>query len=45
MFGSKLKVRRFEDRITRYESFPVQKGKIVFYGHIFSPAALPLQAP
>ena len=33
MFGSKLKIRRFEDRITRYESFPVEKGKILFYGH------------
>ena len=33
MFGSKLRVKRFEDRITRYESFPVQKGKILFYGH------------
>ena len=33
MFGSKLRVKRFEDRITRYESFPMQKGKILFYGH------------
>jgi lysophospholipase L1-like esterase len=33
MFGSKLKVRRFDDRIARYEAVPVQKGKILFYGH------------
>ncbi|MBR2615978.1 MAG: hypothetical protein IKC69_04810 [Clostridia bacterium] len=33
MFGSKLKVRRFEDRIERYEARPVQKGMILFYGH------------
>ena len=33
MFGSKLKVRRFDDRIERYEAVPVQTGKILFYGH------------
>ncbi|MBR2634853.1 MAG: hypothetical protein IKD31_04675 [Clostridia bacterium] len=33
MYGSKLKVKRFEDRITRYESLPVETGKILFYGH------------
>jgi lysophospholipase L1-like esterase len=33
MFGSKLEVRRFEDRILKYESVPVQTGKILFYGH------------
>ncbi|MBR2615977.1 MAG: hypothetical protein IKC69_04805 [Clostridia bacterium] len=33
MFGTKLKVRRFEDRIERYEARPMQKGKILFYGH------------
>lgn len=33
MFGSKLEVRRFEDRILRYEAVPVQTGKILFYGH------------
>ena len=33
MFGSKLNVRRFEDRILKYESVPVQTGKILFYGH------------
>ena len=30
MFGSKLKIRRFEDRIERYESVPVETGKILF---------------
>ena len=33
MFGSKLDVRRFEDRILKYEALPVVKGKILFYGH------------
>lgn len=33
MFGSKLEVRRFEDRIQKYEAMPVQTGKILFYGH------------
>lgn len=33
MFGSRLEVRRFEDRIEKYESVPVQTGKILFYGH------------
>jgi len=33
MFGSRLVVRRFEDRIEKYESMPVQTGKILFYGH------------
>lgn len=33
MFGSKLEVRRFEDRIEKYEAVPVQTGKILFYGH------------
>ncbi len=33
MYGSKLKVRRYESRIERYESVPVVKGKILFYGH------------
>ena len=33
MFGSKLKVRRFDDRIARYEARPIQTGKILFYGH------------
>ena len=35
MFGSKLDVRRFEDRIEKYESVPIQEGKILFYGHSF----------
>ena len=33
MFGSKLKVKRFEDRVLAYESVPVETGKILFYGH------------
>ena len=33
MFGSKLRVRRFENRVERYESVPVETGKILFYGH------------
>lgn len=33
MFGSKLEVKRFENRIEAYESVPVQTGKILFYGH------------
>lgn len=33
MFGSKLRVRRFEDRIQKYEAVPVVTGKILFYGH------------
>lgn len=33
MYGSKLKVKRFEDRILEYEAEPVVKGKILFYGH------------
>lgn len=33
MFGSKLEVRRFEDRILKYEAQPVVEGKILFYGH------------
>ena len=32
MFGSRLKVKRFEDRILKYESVPIQEGKILFYG-------------
>lgn len=35
MFGSKLEIRRYEDRIQKYESIPVQEGKILFYGHSF----------
>ena len=33
MFGSKLRVKRFEDRVLAYESVPVETGKILFYGH------------
>ena len=32
MFGSRLVVKRFEDRIQKYESVPIQEGKILFYG-------------
>ncbi len=33
MFGSRLEVRRFEDRILKHEAYPVETGKILFYGH------------
>ena len=33
MFGSRLEVKRFEDRILKYEAQPVVEGKILFYGH------------
>ena len=33
MFGTKLEVRRFEDRIEKYEAVPVVTDKILFYGH------------
>lgn len=33
MFGSRLEVKRFESSIEKYESVPVQTGKILFYGH------------
>lgn len=33
MFGSKLKIRKFDDRIEKYEAVPVVTGKILFYGH------------
>ena len=33
MYGSRLKVKRFEDRILAYESVPVETGMILFYGH------------
>lgn len=33
MFGSRLEVKRFEDRIQKYEALPIQTGKILFYGH------------
>ena len=33
MFGSKLEVKQFESRIEAHEAFPVQTGKILFYGH------------
>lgn len=33
MFGSRLEVRRFEDRIVKHEAYPVEEGMILFYGH------------
>ena len=33
MFGSRLEVKRFEKSIEKYESVPVETGKILFYGH------------
>ena len=33
MFGSKLEIRRFEDRILKYEAVSVVTDKILFYGH------------
>jgi len=33
MFGSKLRVRKFENRVEKYEAVPVETGKILFYGH------------
>ena len=33
MFGSKLKIRKFDDRIAKYEAVPVVTDKILFYGH------------
>lgn len=33
MFGSKLEVKRFEDRIVKYEQQPIETGRILLYGH------------
>ena len=33
MFGSKLKIRKFEKEIEQYEAVPVVTDKILFYGH------------
>ncbi|MBR2309596.1 MAG: hypothetical protein IKA47_03575 [Oscillospiraceae bacterium] len=33
MYGSRLEVKRFEDRIVKHEAYPVEEGKILFYGH------------
>ena len=33
MFGSKLRVKAFEDTILQYEAMPVETGRILFYGH------------
>ena len=32
MFGSKVTVRHYEKSVLKYESVPVQTGKILFYG-------------
>ncbi len=33
MYGSKLKIRRFDKQIEAYEAKPVEKGRIILYGH------------
>ena len=33
MYGSRLEVKRFEDRIVKHEAYPVEEGMILFYGH------------
>ena len=33
MYGFRLKVKRFEDRIVKHEAYPVEAGMILFYGH------------
>ena len=33
MFGSKLRIRKFDDHIAKYEAVPVVTDKILFYGH------------
>ncbi len=33
MYGSKLKIRRFDKQIEAYEAKPVEKGRILLYGH------------
>ena len=33
MFGCKVDVRSMEDRVKRLEAYPVEKGRILFYGH------------
>lgn len=33
MFGTKVKIKSMEDRVARLESYPVKKGRILFYGH------------
>ena len=30
MFGSKLRIRKFDDRIAKYEAVPVVTGKFLF---------------
>ena len=33
MYGSRLEVKRFEDRIVKHEAYPVEENMILFYGH------------
>jgi len=33
MFGSRLEIKRFEQQILAYEEKPVEKGRILLYGH------------
>lgn len=33
MYGSRLEVKRFEDRIIKHEAYPVEENMILFYGH------------
>ena len=33
MFGSRLKVKKYEKSVQKYESRPLERGKILFYGH------------
>ena len=33
MYGSRLEVKRFEDRILKHEAYPVEENMILFYGH------------
>ena len=35
MFGAKVEIRRYEERIEKYEAAPIEEGKILFYGHSF----------
>lgn len=32
MFGSKLEVKRYEESVQKHEAYPVETGKILFYG-------------
>jgi len=42
MFGSKLEIKRFEKTVLKYEAEPIQKGKILLYGHsLFTRCSIP----